>query len=189
MARHCPGCRHEMNQESFHGVDLDVCPTCSGLWFDPEELRKVITTDPLGIASLDDHVVQETKHGASTLPQSVTLECPNCSVHLSPYYYEYTSHVQMYACDKCGGCWVFEHELAKLQRWLDHEPQRTHEDNQKIALVQHPTQPGALQHPIAQNAALREFQMEHDAVMRRQEHLGALCNLMQTRVPIWWFGI
>ena len=63
MARNCPDCLEQLNTERFHGIDLDVCTGCAGLWFDPQELRRLITSDPLGVVALDDHIVQETRQG------------------------------------------------------------------------------------------------------------------------------
>ncbi|SRR5579871_5085725 len=168
MARQCPECGQALNPERFHGVDLDVCTECAGLWFDPAELRRLITSDPIAIVSLDDHIVGEIKHGASAPPHlHVTLNCPDCSLPLTLFHYEYSSPVQMNACQDCGGFWMLEQELHKLQQWLEHESQALEvgEETEKIKLAR--------------------IQMEHDEVIRRQESLGRLFRLLQMRVPHW----
>lgn len=35
----CPSCAAEMGQEVRHGVTIDRCPSCAGLWFDIEEIE------------------------------------------------------------------------------------------------------------------------------------------------------
>jgi Zn-finger nucleic acid-binding protein len=167
MARHCPECQQELNLERFHGVDLDVCTECAGLWFDPAELRRLITSDPIALVSLDDHIVREIRHGASAPLATMTLHCPDCAMPLTPFHYEYTSPVQMNACPDCGGFWMLEQELLKLQQWLGHERQHleNEEETEKIKLAR--------------------IQMEHDEIMRRQEHVGRLFRLMQMHVPHW----
>jgi Zn-finger nucleic acid-binding protein len=172
MARNCPECQQSLNHERFHGVDLDICTECAGLWFDPAELRKLITSDPIAIFSLDDHIVREIKHGVSApshLP--LALHCPDCAMPLTLFHYEYSSPVQMNACPDCGGFWMLEQELQKLQQWLDHERHTLEgeEETDKIKLAR--------------------IQMEHDEVIRRQESLGRLFRLMQMRVPHWFVPI
>lgn len=38
----CPGCGWLMMQHSYHGIDLERCPRCEGLFFDHGELEHVI---------------------------------------------------------------------------------------------------------------------------------------------------
>ncbi len=90
---------------------------------------------------------------------------------LTPFHYEYSSPVQMNACPDCGGFWMLERELHKLQTWLDHEahPAERSEETEKIKLA--------------------KIALEHDEVMRRQEGIRRLFNLMQRRVPHWFLPI
>ncbi len=171
MARNCPECREALNPERFHGVDLDVCTECAGLWFDPSELRKLITADPIAALSLDDHIVREIKHGPVPPHPIQPLQCPDCAVPLTPFHYEYNSPVLMNACQDCGGFWMLEQELHKLQDWLDYERHA----------------PDAAQE--AERIKLAEVEIEHDRVMRRQAAIGHLFRLMQVRVPHWFLPI
>ena len=41
--RKCPNCSGEsLNQIHIHGVELDLCPICSGLFFDEGELKSML---------------------------------------------------------------------------------------------------------------------------------------------------
>jgi len=42
MARECPKCGVEMEKKESHGVLVDKCPDCKGIWFDRSEFRKLI---------------------------------------------------------------------------------------------------------------------------------------------------
>ena len=42
MALRCPVCRKiamKPEMDSVTGLEIDVCPSCYGMWFDPSELR------------------------------------------------------------------------------------------------------------------------------------------------------
>lgn len=39
----CPGCRKPMTVRALHGVEVDHCASCGGLWFDDGELAKLET--------------------------------------------------------------------------------------------------------------------------------------------------
>ena len=41
--RYCPGCEHEkLYQITSHGVELDLCQKCNGLFFDEGEIKQVL---------------------------------------------------------------------------------------------------------------------------------------------------
>lgn len=37
----CPRCGERLSQRLFHGVTIDECPTCQGIWLDKGELEAV----------------------------------------------------------------------------------------------------------------------------------------------------
>ena len=38
----CPNCEKELRVYDRHGVEIDLCPTCRGVWLDRGELDKII---------------------------------------------------------------------------------------------------------------------------------------------------
>lgn len=40
--RLCPGCRCQLAPRWLHGIEIDVCEKCHGLWLDAGELRQII---------------------------------------------------------------------------------------------------------------------------------------------------
>ncbi len=38
----CPRCKAEMVVTHLHGVEIDRCPDCQGLWLDGGELQKIV---------------------------------------------------------------------------------------------------------------------------------------------------
>lgn len=40
--RHCPGCNGVLAARWLHGIEMDVCERCRGLWLDAGELRQIV---------------------------------------------------------------------------------------------------------------------------------------------------
>ena len=40
---HCPKCGQKLNQEKYGKVEVDVCPSCKGVWLDANELEAVLS--------------------------------------------------------------------------------------------------------------------------------------------------
>lgn len=38
----CPVCGERLREINRHGVDIDICPSCKGVWLDRGELEKII---------------------------------------------------------------------------------------------------------------------------------------------------
>jgi acetyl-CoA carboxylase beta subunit len=41
---HCPKCGQTLATEKYGTVDIDVCPTCKGLWLDATELDQILAS-------------------------------------------------------------------------------------------------------------------------------------------------
>jgi Zn-finger nucleic acid-binding protein len=39
---HCPACRVDLVMSERHGVEIDYCPKCRGVWLDRGELDKIL---------------------------------------------------------------------------------------------------------------------------------------------------
>ena len=102
----CPRCWVEMNKEEVEvlgpNVIIDVCPKCQGIWFDNNELKKV-----LGSRQLANYL---TKH-IGTQSKS-KLVCPRCGWLMD---FEYAEDVEIDVCLKCNGAWLDIGELEKLK--------------------------------------------------------------------------
>jgi len=110
-----------MNGETIHGVALDVCSGCGGIWFDSDELRALLASEPDALQELEPKnapPVEQSHQGPST------LLCPNCAVTLDEYHYMYNSPVILHACRQCGGFWVAAGDIAQMEAWREkmHQP-------------------------------------------------------------------
>ena len=39
---HCPKCGQQLDAEKYGNVEVDLCPSCKGLWLDANELEVII---------------------------------------------------------------------------------------------------------------------------------------------------
>ena len=46
---HCPKCGMEMEEVEYHGVMVDACFSCGGMYFDRGEVEKVIESEERGL--------------------------------------------------------------------------------------------------------------------------------------------
>jgi Zn-finger nucleic acid-binding protein len=163
MARICPDCSTEMAVEEVYGVKLDVCPSCAGIWFDPEELRTLLAQDPVARIELEERTVPrvEQKHAGPSFRR-----CPDCSLPLQKYHYLYDSPIVLDACTNCGGFWVQDGELGKMQQWVDrsHKPM-TAEEKARLTLA--------------------EATIAHNEEMHRQRNLLHLFDMLRQYQPGW----
>lgn len=46
----CPKCGYDLGSEELHGVQIDRCPHCHGIWLDNGELEALLKHDDPGFA-------------------------------------------------------------------------------------------------------------------------------------------
>ena len=102
----CPKCRREaMTQETFGGIEIDRCPVCKGVFLDKGELEKLIaqnaSADTLGFSAMSDAMDEVPAH------------CPRCDAAMPARTGPAGLRIDM--CDKCGGIFLDQGELATLQ--------------------------------------------------------------------------
>jgi uncharacterized protein len=42
---HCPKCGQQLTTEHYASVEIDVCPSCKGLWLDATELNTIVESE------------------------------------------------------------------------------------------------------------------------------------------------
>jgi uncharacterized protein len=42
---HCPKCGQKLATEHYGSVEIDVCPSCRGLWLDANELETILASE------------------------------------------------------------------------------------------------------------------------------------------------
>ncbi len=106
----CPRCNVVLRQTHLreHGtMVLDTCETCNGAWFDQGELDRL---DGSVWTNMEDHEFD----GAEGDHPSV--DCPKCSVPLTPLSPRGAQDLVVDRCSSCNGFWL---DLGELDRIID----------------------------------------------------------------------
>lgn len=105
----CPNCLTQtMSQKQVKqaNVRIDQCPQCGGLWFDRDELEKVL-----------DVAAKELNVPSAASP--TRRACPRCSSPLYRFNYPQTyCHIDM--CRHCGGIWLDRGEFKEIKMVRQH---------------------------------------------------------------------
>lgn len=112
--RLCPVCQIELKPQVHLGVTIDVCPACAGIWFDADELTRLNSIDDEILPRIDSLYQPEITEYEPPWER----RCPVCHEPLHPYRYLYTSNIELDSCNRCGGVWVDNGELEKMNRVL-----------------------------------------------------------------------
>ena len=104
----CPGCATAMQEETRHGVTIDRCSNCGGMWFDVEEIQKYLNARG---TRAGQPVPKEMELRASR-----TGEPEVCTCCEERQLYSGTLRAFSYQrCSWCGGVYLSAAELEKIQ--------------------------------------------------------------------------
>ncbi len=152
-----------MRTVQFLGVDLDVCPTTGGIWFDEGEfgrMRRAINQLPQ-LEGLAQPEVENQSHRGVRM-------CPNCGTALDSYRFLYSSPVELDGCGRCNGMWVDDGEIDAM-----------------VAVLQRSKSAPPLTEEAAQ--AIAQMGVESEASIGRAQAVTALIQLAVTPVRRHFF--
>lgn len=107
MARICPDDRTALEQKTIHGIQVDVCPQCGGIWLDKGEMYRVRELQKNELKDFDTTAFNHLPARKSE------PSCPVCSQLLHPFRYM-NSNIELETCPNLCGLWVPEAELDKV---------------------------------------------------------------------------
>jgi len=104
----CPKCKTEtMAVFKVHGVAVDRCSSCDGIWFDADELGELLAEDAQAVAALRRGGTHEELDGKRG-------NCPRDGGGLLRVYSAVDRTVIIDACPDCRGIWLDGGEFEKL---------------------------------------------------------------------------
>ncbi|OGR95871.1 MAG: hypothetical protein A2016_10835 [Elusimicrobia bacterium GWF2_62_30] len=105
----CPKCSSETLVETpvLGNIPLDVCPGCSGIWFDKDELEALLKQSQGG-ASADFNLINPKAEGHT---------CPRCKSKMS-HGGLVNPLLLVDRCQSCGGVWLDSRELDLVRKLL-----------------------------------------------------------------------
>jgi len=92
---------------SVQDINVDRCTNCGGIWFDEQELPRLLHVSPQDLAPLRGGALQEelnTKRGP----------CPRDATPLLRVYSAQNPSVVVDACTRCRGIWLDGGEFDRL---------------------------------------------------------------------------
>jgi uncharacterized protein len=108
----CPKCNVDLSVKEIEGINVQLCPSCSGIFLHKGELKKI--THPTAgdieyssIANINEDRVSE-------------LLCPICETEkmIDVNFASYSDIVMSY-CKKCSGIWLDKGELQQVNAEID----------------------------------------------------------------------
>ena len=116
MLRTCPDCSIALIKQNFHGVEIDVCNKCAGIFFDEGEVNQIRKSGSNSFEELDAKV--HIEDAPQTFEEHLDRKCPNCQVVMSQYRYLYSSPIMLDSCNHCGGIWIENGELKAMAEYV-----------------------------------------------------------------------
>ena len=108
----CPNCDADLVAARRNGVDLELCPSCRGMWLSRQELDQLENKAfDLG----DDHKGSLVFH-----PAPSTRTCPECARPLGRFQYR-DYDLEMEFCEDGHGFWLDEGEDKRVRELMKQE--------------------------------------------------------------------
>jgi Zn-finger nucleic acid-binding protein len=147
----CPDCQTPLaaiELDTGPNIQIERCPTCFGLFFNPGELEMVLNQSTNPFVRLDRQQLKEIATDYGFHHEVVYLKCPLCAERMSHINFGGSSGVIL---DLCGthGVWLQNTELRRLMEWWHAGGKLIYEQNQEeqvrfLSTTTHkkPTPPG-----------------------------------------------
>ncbi len=122
----CPKCSNDLVKGIRHGIEVDYCQVCKGMWLDYQEL------DQLEDEALD----QDDLKGTMIFSSSPTaMACPHCTKSLKRFKYRLYD-LELEFCENKHGFWLDENEeerVLELMRKTERNLERKYQVEDKWA--------------------------------------------------------
>jgi membrane associated rhomboid family serine protease/Zn-finger nucleic acid-binding protein len=105
-ARLCPRDRHPLKEQLLHGVQVDACHECGGVWLDKGEMEQISP----GFVAGSQKALQ------LGFPRAYAAQrCPGCRGGLLPRFFARgRERVEVDICVRCGGTWLDVIDMQQL---------------------------------------------------------------------------
>ncbi len=125
----CPVCNSLMIVVEHEKIELDYCMSCSGVWFDAEELELLLEAMQLEGTSLSlDNIL--------TTPEAESVEkkrhCPICGKKMKKATFGHEPEVIIDACSWGDGLWFDSGEVGQLITHLADKPSEKSDSQERV---------------------------------------------------------
>ena len=117
----CPHCSVALVSETYEGIAIDRCTSCSGTWLDAGELTHIVETREVKIPpGLIRETLSLAASGVPSREARTFIACPKCHCLMNPINYDHASGVIIDHCPLGHGNWLDASELEKVQAHREH---------------------------------------------------------------------
>lgn len=126
MAPACPRCKSSLSPVHAGELELDVCRSCEGVWFDKDELSRALKSPESGRSDGLRPSWRGKARDDEKEPGPSAVACPRCSGAMRRFRFGLSSKVLIDGCLKGCGVWLDDGELGAIADHLaDHLKPRT----------------------------------------------------------------
>jgi Zn-finger nucleic acid-binding protein len=104
----CVKCRSVLDRATFQGLEVDLCPSCGGLWLDRGEIARAAKLPEKELARL--RALLTGASGPPPVPTDHKAPCPACDGSLSEVM---LGRVHVDHCTRCQGIFLDRGELQE----------------------------------------------------------------------------
>ena len=117
----CPICENQLDTIEYEGIVLETCDVCCGEWLNADELDKVTCIREKKFNEEECRAIAEslTITGVRIDDVDRDLVCPNCSCITDAINYGGDTGIVLERCAGCGGFWLDDGELEKVQMVIE----------------------------------------------------------------------
>lgn len=88
----CPRCRNDLTEVVKHGVAIDICSSCGGMWLDKGELAKITAKIREAEASLDRELAGGQEYARPPMPPREPYREPDYRYQREHEYHHRDEH-------------------------------------------------------------------------------------------------
>ncbi|MBD1556421.1 rhomboid family intramembrane serine protease [Vibrio sp. S9_S30] len=110
MIKLCPKCDNaRLEATQYEGEEIDICLECGGLWFEKNEVNRLID-------EVNDGPIGEcySEHFGEELGESEYL-CPDCAKPMERHHLLQSYQHEIDICRSCDGSWIDKEELKAVE--------------------------------------------------------------------------
>ena len=117
----CPLCQNTLSSIQYEGIAIETCDACEGEWLDGDELGKIVDIREVRFDTDQLRAIAETTPYTGIKLETVdrSLDCPGCGWAMEPFNYGGGTGLILDKCKGCGGYWLDDSELEKVQMLVE----------------------------------------------------------------------
>lgn len=138
----CPICKKTLTAIQYEGIEIETCRSCGGEWLDGGELDKIIVIRETKFNEDERRAIAEssTIRGVKLEDVDRKLSCSGCGQPMETINYGGNTGLILDRCKGCGGFWLDDTELEKVQQlvegWEDLLPQDLKKHGQQLRNIE-----------------------------------------------------